>query len=503
MAKAPLHTATDPAAEIENLVADCIHDPAQFVLGLYPWGEDGPLRDHDGPDGWQAGFLKELGQETRRNGFDGVIAVPPVRRSVSSGHGIGKSVMVAWLVDWLMSTRPFCRGTVTANTFTQLDTKTWASIQTWSKLLLNADWFTITTARMYYRDHRESWFCAPQSSKEENSEAFAGQHAANSSSWYVFDEASAIPPKIWEVAEGGLTDGEPFIFAFGNPTRNNGKFHEVTFGRMRERWHPTIVDSRASRFTNKAQIAEWVQDYGEDSDFVRVRVRGLPPGASDLQFIGLDMVSAAQQRAPVAFPDDPLVAGLDIARGGSDRCVIRFRRGFDARSIAPLSIPGEQARDSMRVVTWAADVLGRSFDGRKVTMLFVDGTGIGGPIADRLKQMGHRNVTEVQFGGHSPDPKLANMRTFMWSQMRTWLAKGAIDASPPLETDLTGPGYWHDRSDRVVLESKEEMQKRGLASPDDGDALALTFAAPVRQPSRLSNFRLPPPKPTPAGWMRG
>lgn len=135
---------------------------------------------------------------------------------MSSGHGVGKSVIVAWLVDWLMSTRPFCRGTVTANTFTQLDTKTWASIQTWSKLLLNADWFNVTTARMYHRDHRESWFCAPQSSKEENSEAFAGQHAAGSSSWYVFDEASAIPPKIWEVAEGGLTDGEPFIFAFGN-----------------------------------------------------------------------------------------------------------------------------------------------------------------------------------------------------------------------------------------------------------------------------------------------
>lgn len=481
-----------PAHEIGALVADCVADPLRFVRGCYPWGEPGPLQEHGGPDTWQTGFLKELGQEVRRNKFNGVVAVPPVRRTVSSGHGIGKSTIVGWLVDWLMSTRPFCRGTVTANTFTQLDTKTWAAIQTWSRLMLNADWFAVTSTRMYHKGHRESWFCAPQSSKEENSEAFAGQHAADSSSWYIFDEASAIPPKIWEVAEGGLTDGEPFLFAFGNPTRNTGKFHEVTFGRLRDRWHPTIVDSRDSRFTNKAQIAEWIQDYGEDSDFVRVRVRGLPPAASDLQFIGLDLVTAAQKRPPVFFPDDALIAGLDVARGGSDRCVIRFRRGFDARSIPPLSIPGEQARDSMRVVTWAADVLGRSFGGRKVAMLFVDGTGIGGPIADRLKQLGHQNIVEVQFGGYSPDPKLANMRSFMWARLRDWLSKGAIDTSAQLETDLTAPGYKHDRSDRVVLESKEDMQKRGMSSPDEADALALTFAAPVvapvEQPGRVPTF---------------
>jgi hypothetical protein len=155
-----------------------------------------------------------------------------------------------------MSTRPFCRGTVTANTFSQSDTKGWASIQTWSKMLLNAGWFATTSTRMYLVDHRESSFWAPQSSKEKNSDAFAGQHAADSSSRYVFDEASAIPPKIW-VAEGGLTDGEPFLFACGNPTRNNGKLHEVTFGRMRERWHAMIVDSHGCHPLQRLPDDEW------------------------------------------------------------------------------------------------------------------------------------------------------------------------------------------------------------------------------------------------------
>ncbi len=467
--------------ELADWVATTYADPLSFVLGAYPWGEPGPLKDHDGPDQWQREHLTWIGQQVAERGFDGINAVQPIREAVSSGHGIGKSVEVAWIVDWLMSTRPNAQGTITANTFTQLQTKTWASIQRWTKLCITGHWFTVNTDRMYHNDHKESWFCALQSSKEENSEAFAGQHAADSTSFYVFDESSAIADKIFEVAEGGLTDGEPMIFLFGNPTRSHGKFYRVCFGAERSRWHSTIVDSRTSRFTNKQQITEWEQDYGEDSDFFRVRVRGLAPRASDAQFIAADLVSNAQKRQAMAFSDDPLVCGLDVARGGGDRCVFRFRRGTDASTISPIIIPGEQSRDSMRLVTVAADVLGRVYDGRKVTTLFVDGTGIGGPICDRLRQMGHKNVMEIQFGAESPDPKLANMRAFMWSKLRDWLPKGMIDKSPTLETDLTGPGYHHDKRDRLVLESKESMKARELSSPDDGDALALTFAAPVNR----------------------
>jgi hypothetical protein len=109
-------------------------------------------------------------------------------------------------------------------------------------------------------------------------EAMHRQHAATSSSCYIFDEASAVPDAIWEVAEGGLTDGEPHIFAFGNPTRNSGKFYRITFGNESHR----SIDSRMAARSNKAQIAEWISDYGMDSDFVRVRVLGLPPAASEL-----------------------------------------------------------------------------------------------------------------------------------------------------------------------------------------------------------------------------
>ena len=461
----------------------CAEDPLKFVLEGYPWGEPGPLERHPGPDTWQREHLEWIGEQVKARAFDGLNAVAPIRSTVSSGHGIGKSVEVAWIVSWIMSTRPHCQGTITANTVTQLETKTWAAIQRWMALCLTAPWFTLNSNVMYHSQHKSSWFCAIQSSKEENSEAFAGQHAADSTSFYIVDEASAIPDKILEVAEGGLTDGEPMIFLFGNPTRSTGKFYRATFGVDRSRWHQLIIDSRSSRFTNKTQIEEWAQDYGEDSDFFRVRVRGLPPSASDLQFIATSLVSAAQQRQPLPLVDEPLVCGLDVARGGSDRCVFRFRLGPDAQTIKPVWIPGDQSRDSMRLVSVAADILARDYHGRKVTTMFVDGTGIGGPICDRLRQLGHSNVIEVQFGGESPDAKYANMRAYMWGKLRDWLSKGCIDKDPRLESDLTAPGYSHDKRDRVVLESKEHLKARGIDSPDDADALALTFAMPVRPKS--------------------
>ena len=476
----------NPEAELIELVAECANDPYRFVMACYPWGEDGLLKDHAGPDEWQERFLKEWGEEIRANKFDGLNAVPAIRRGVSSGHGIGKSVMVAWIVDFIMSTRPNCQGTITANTFTQLETKTWAAIQRWTKLCITSHWFTVTSNRMYQNENKDSWFCAPQSSKEDNSEAFAGQHAADSTSFYVFDEASAIPGGIFEVAEGGLTDGEPMSFMFGNATRNSGFFYDACFGRMRSRWHPTVVDSRTSRFTNKEQINEWATDYGEDSDFFRVRVLGLPPSASDAQFIDSRRVTEAQRRQVVVLPDEPLIAGADLAWGGSDDNVIRFRCGADARSIPPIRIKGEFTRDPSVLTNRLGDVLSQTYNGKQVSMLFLDSAGIAGPIAQRLRNMGHRNVQEVNFGTDSPDPKCRYMRDYMWYLMKEWLLSGAIDKHPELEADLTGPGIRPDNRQRVWLESKETMKKRGVDSPDDGDALALTFAAPVRIAKKAS-----------------
>lgn len=467
-------------ADLADAIAGFIDDPLGFVQFAYPWGEPHTeLAGEEGPDQNQRDFLQDLGREVRRRGFNGTDPVMPVLMAESSGHGTGKSVLGAWLTDWILSTRPYSIGTVTANTYPQLESRTWAAIQRWTKLCITGHWFHIRAKGIYSRQSPEDWKCVAQTCRAENAQSFAGQHARTSTSYYIFDEASNIPDEIWDVAAGGLTDGEPMFFAWGQPARKSGRFYEICFGRLRDRWNTRCIDSRNSRFTNKELIAQWIADYGEDHDYVRVRVRGIAPRAGDLQYIDQDRVDGAKARDAASFPDDPLIAGFDVSGGGQAWNVVRFRRGNDARSIPPIRIPGEHSQERSAILARLADVLGDKRKERRVSMMFVD-SAFGAPYVERLRAMGFDNVQEVNFGGPSPDRHEANMRAYMWRRLKDWLERGSIPADDMrLETDLTAPGSHLNRRDQLVLESKEDMQKRGVASPDDGDALALTFAANV------------------------
>lgn len=461
--------------ELRRLAAECRHHPLAWVERVYPWGvKDGPLADQTGPRQWQRDILTDIGDRLARGAAN---LSEVIQEAVASGHGVGKSTLVAWLIEWAMATCPDTRGVVTANTENQLRTKTWPELAKWHRMSAANHWFTLTATAFYSSnpDHEKTWRIDAIPWSEKNTEAFAGLHNKGRRILLIFDEASAIPNVIWEVSEGALTDENTEIIwcVYGNPTKNTGRFREC-FGRLRHRWNTLQVDSRSVPGTNAAQIAKWLEDYGEDSDFFRVRVRGVFPRASSLQFISGEDVLAAQKREARCLIDDPLIMALDIARGGEDNCVFRFRRGFDARSIPPVRIPGSEVRDSMRLVSLALELIAR----HRPSIFLFDGTGVGGPVGDRIRQLGH-NVIEVQFGTAAPDPRYANMRAYMWGQLKEWLPSGAIDDSPILEYDLTGVEYAHDKRDRLVLEAKEHMKERGLASPDDGDALAMTFAFKV------------------------
>lgn len=474
--------------ELGKLIREYRYDPLGFVLDAYPWGE-GELSGDDGPDDNQREFLVSLGNEVTKRKFDGHTPVMPVRMAETSGHGTGKSALGAWLANWIMSTRPHSIGTVTAGTATQLEERTWAAIQQWTRRCITRRWWDIQSRGIYARESilgpgeaPDTWKLVAQTCKEENAQSFAGQHARTSTSWYLFDEASTVPDGIWRVAYGGLTDGEPMMFAWGQPERNTGEFHDICFGGKRDRWNHRTVDSRTSKFTNKELIAEYERDYGIDSDFYKVRVLGLPPSASELQFIDSARIDAAKRRVVAPLDDEPLIAGFDVSGGGKAWNVIRFRRGADARSIPPIRITGEDGRDRQLLVAKAAQVL--RDPALKVAMMFVD-SAFGSPIVERLHSMGFRNVQEVVFGGQSADAHQANARAYMWNALKEWLRSGAIDpADIRLHTDMVGPGYHLNQKSQLVIESKESMQKRGVASPDDGDALALTFAQPVAPAAR-------------------
>lgn len=454
-------------------------NPSGFVMYAYEWGK-GDLTGFDGPFDWQCEFLSWWGNEIKKRSFDGIVPVDAIRGCVSSGHGIGKSALTAWCVDFIMSTRPHAQGTITANTNTQLETKTWAQIALWTKRCITGHWFVVNTGRgsmrMYHKAHQESWFCSAQTCKEENSEAFAGQHAVNSTSFYIFDEASAVPDKIDEVSEGGLTDGEPMKFKFGNPTRNTGHFHR-DFHRLRHRVKIWKIDSRTVPITNKKQIDEWIEDFGDDSDFVRVRVKGEFPRASALQFIPTDIVSEAAGKVlhPTAYIDAPKILGVDIARSGDDQTVIIKRQGrasFGLQKYRNLTTFPIAKSIALVIDDWEPD------------QVFIDMGNIGASIFDVLIQWGYsRVVTGIWFGSKSSLKQCKNKRADMWWRLRDWLPGSAIPDDTELYDDLISPEQIPDDIGIVQLEPKAAMKKRGLASPDCGDALALTFAAPVASKS--------------------
>jgi len=461
---------SDPELQLAKDIAGFYADPLGFVMYAYPWGKPGLLEHHEGPDSWQRDFLIELGKQVRERKFDGVHPVAPIRLVIVSGHGVGKSVLCAWVTHWIMSTRPRCRGTLTANTFSQLSTKTWASVQSWARLLINRHWFELTGETMSFRGEKASWAVSAQSCREENAEAYAGQHAADSTSFYLFDEASAIPEKIWEVAEGGLTDGEPIFIACGNPTRNTGKFQRITFGNERERWTRFSVDSRNSKFTNKEQIAEWIADYGEDSDFVRVRVRGECPRAGSTQLIPSDAVAACRKFTASGFESLPVILAVDVARFGDDRSVIGVRQGRHFRILAKL-----RGLDLVAVTQRVIDCI----QSERPDAIVVDGDGLGAGVIDMLRSENYTQRVHEFHGGATPQDrnKYFNRRAECWGVMADWLKAGAeIPDDPELEIDLTGPQYGYSNKSQIQLEKKEDMKRRGLASPDLGDTLAMTFA---------------------------
>lgn len=463
-------------------------DPLGFVMYAYDWTRDSTLHivplpeeysllydSKFGPDKWACDFLNDLGQQVKERGFNGVQAVDAIRMAVASGHGIGKSAMTAWLVDWIMSTRPHAKGIVTANTSEQLSSKTWAEIAKWTKKCITGHWFEITTGKgamkMYHKQHPDSWQCSAQTCREENSESFAGLHAASSTPFYLFDEASAIPDAISTVAEGGLTDGEPMFFKFGNPTRNSGDFHRC-FNRMRHRWNCRQIDSRNVYITNKNQIAQWIDDYGVDSDFVKVRVRGVFPAMSAKQFISVADVDAARGKhlRDEQYNFAPIIITCDPAWSGDDELVIAKRQGL-AFSVLR-TIPKND--NDIQI----ANILAGLEDEHKADAVFID-AGYGTGIVSAGRTLG-RDWNLVWFGGASNNPGCLNKRAEMWDSMKQWLKEGgAIPDDPVLYADLIGPETVPRMDGKIQLESKEDMKRRGQASPNRADALALSFAYPV------------------------
>jgi len=466
----------DPDAQLLEAVAGFTHDPAGYVRFAYPWGEPGTELEHERPRTWQLDIAGTIGAHLR----DPATKHQPLRIAVASGHGIGKSALVSWLIDWGLSTHPDTKIVVTAGTFDQLRTKTWPEVSKWRRMSITSGWFRYVATSLHSTDtkHENTWRADALPWSENHSEPFAGLHNKGKRILIIFDEASAIGDKIWEVITGALTDeGTEIIWlAFGNYTRNTGRFHEC-FGKNAHRWITKQIDSRTVEGTNLVQLAKDVQDYGgEDSDLTRIRIKGQAPRAGSMQLIPSDVVEKAAKTEPTASIYDPLIIGVDVARFGDDESVIRFRRGRDARSRPPIHLRGVDTMTLAGRVVEEARASG-------VDAVFIDETGIGGAVVDRCRQL-NLEVVGVNNGASSDIPVegqlVANKGAECWARGREWLKTGgSIEDDPQLRQQLEGREYGFNAHNEIVLERKDDMKKRGLSSPDRADGLMLTFAYPV------------------------
>ena len=463
---------SDRAALAEDL-AGFTHNPLGYVLWAFPWGVAGTeLEDEKGPRDWQRELLTEVGEAVSK----GKSAGEAIQHAVSSGHGIGKTSTVAWLTRWALATHEDTRGVVTANTDTQLRTKTWPEFAKWHRLALDKALFVCTATALHSADpeHEKTWRVDAVPWSENNTEAFAGLHNAGKRIIVVFDEASGIADKVWDVTEGALTDEQTEIIwaVFGNPTAATGRFREC-FRRNKHRWRTRQIDSRTVDGTNKAQFQKWVEDHGEDSDFVKVRVRGMFPAQSAKQFISEADVDAAYGRKLMApqYTFAPVILTCDPAWEGDDELVIGLRQGLLFQILR--TIP-KNDND-----IWVANLLAQLEDEHQADAVFIDG-GYGTGIVSAGRTMDRHNWQLVWFAEKPIDEGCVNKRAEMWQATRDWLkAGGAIPADPVLRDELIAPQTVARMDGKLLIEAKKDMKARGVPSPNRADALCLSFAYPV------------------------
>lgn len=486
-AKSPVSPQQDQqlfTALLDPTVAD---DPYNFVMFAFPWGKPNtPLARQTGPRKWQARILRKIAAHIKEQKRRGTYSLDPeiFRHATVSGRGIGKSALLAWLALWLISTRFGSSVIIAANSEDQLKNKTFAEIGKWHTLAINEHWFDRNTLTIkpsawfegllksqlkvdttYYYVQGQLW-------TEERPDAFAGAHNF-AGIMVLFDEASGIPSPIWKVTEGFFTEPieDRYWLVFSNGRRNTGAFFEC-FHKNRDFWIREHIDSRDVEGTDASIYASIIHQYGEDSDEARVEVKGQFPRTGDRQFIGREVVDEACKREFAPDFGAPLVMGVDVARFGDDHSVVFFRRGRDARS---LPYKRWKALDTVQLSQRVAELA----DKHRPDAIFVDGGGVGGGVVDRLKEMRYR-VIEVQFGSRADEPdRYMRKRDEIWGRVREWLLTGCLPDDGDLADDLVTPEYKITLNGQIQMESKEEMKKRGHASPDIADALALTFASAV------------------------
>lgn len=394
------------------------------------------------------------------------------KMSIRSGHGTGKSTFASWAMLWFLMFRFPNKVVVTAPTTGQLFDALFAELKKWItelppqlQPLLN-----VKSDRVELVAAPSEAFISARTSRAETPEALAGVHSEHV--LLVVDEASGVPEPVFEAAAGSMSGHSATTLLLGNPTRSSGTFYESQT-RMAGSWWVRRWSCLESPLVSDEFVEEIKLRYGEESNAFRIRVLGEFPLADDDTIIPIHLAEAAMHRDIETPMDVKPVWSLDVARFGGDRTVLCKRTGS-----VVTAIEGWAGLDLMQTVGRVkAEYDGCVFETRPSEIL-VDSIGLGAGVVDRLRELGLPvrgvNVSE------SPSMKgtYANLRTELWFRVRGWLEErgSRIPQNDELIAELTSIRYHYHSSGKMVAESKDQMKRRGLRSPDLADALCLSMA---------------------------
>lgn len=440
----PASTA-NPFAEFLDRYHD---DPVLFVREVF--GVE--------PDPWQAELLMAVARGERRI-------------TVRSGHGVGKTTALAWLICWWILTRFPQKTVATAPTSAQLFDALAAEVKAWlGKLPTGLQLFEIKSERIELREAPDESFVSFKTSRAETPEALAGVHSANV--LLLGDEASGIPEQVFEAAAGSMSGHSATTVLAGNPVRTSGLFYD-THNKLADLWRTIKVSCADCSRVSADFINDMARRYGEKSNAYRVRVLGEFPLADDDTVIPFELMATALSRdvKPKLVRD---VWGLDVARFGADRTALAKRTGNVLREPVKTWAGLDLMETAGRVkAEWDMTTVSE-----RPSEICVDVIGLGAGVCDRLRELGLPargvNVAESPAMGE----RFMNLRAELYWQTREWFAARdcnlAGDAA--LGNELVIVKYKFTSSGKIQIESKADIKKRGHPSPDIADAFVLTFA---------------------------
>jgi len=441
---------SDQSNPFDDFVVEYWDDPVRFVeevLGAKPLP-------------YQRDFLNAIAQNERKI-------------SIRSGHGTGKSTSASWAMLWYLLLRFPNKVVVTAPTSGQLFDALFAELKRWISELPPQlqQMLTVKSDRVELTAAPSEAFISARTSRAETPEALAGVHSDNV--LLVVDEASGVPEKVFEAAAGSMSGHNATTILLSNPTRSSGTFFESQT-RMADSWWTQRWSCVDSPLVSDEFVQEMRERYGEESNAFRIRVLGEFPLSDDDTIIPYHLVESAVHRDLEVHEDTPSVWGLDVARFGTDKTALCKRQGPIVTEIRAWR--GLDLMQTVGRVVAEYEGLPPSAQPREI---LVDSIGVGAGVVDRLHEMGLPvrgvNVSETP----SLKETYMNLRTELWFKTKGWLENRSckLPENEQLMAELTSIKYSFTSSGKMKAESKDEMRKRGMGSPDLADALCLTMAS--------------------------